>query len=212
MKQCKLITYLLLLSAFFVGCSDDDEETIRPEEEEIIEQVYQDVVPEEFLNLIVETCEGTQILEGNNPPDLNNKEIITDNFYYCGNVDGDAYDFGFQFIESRISISNFNPDTYQCTLTVTTGSTNSNSEVAYLLGDGNSFTLYAKMNLVNSYDETADFLYLYSGEVTSTGVKDFRGFVQSVRIDEDANFLEPGKFRATLHDYENNEDSIAEFE
>ena len=208
----KILYYSFLFSLpmlLFTNCSDDDSE-MEPEPDPI-KLVYQDIVPKEFLDLIVANCPNVDMEEGNEPPEmLNNQSFLKSNYLSCTSMDGETE--GSRYNSMNFKITNFNSETLTVTLETDDNVHKGKSEKAYLLGSGNKFSLYAKVVLTNSANETADFLYLVSGTVTDSGIKDAQFYLQSVRAENTVSFMPPGNFRGFLHDKDDNQNTVIEFE
>ncbi len=210
MKLLKSSLFLFILIIGFTSCNNDDD---QGSSQNPIDNVYENIVPEEFLQLITDTCNGATIQDGNDPPVALVDQIFEyDTYLSCSTVGG-GDELGDDFINERIQITNFNPQTLECDLkSQFAEGTTSISNQAYFLGNGNQFSIFASVDLVIGNFSPAKFLYLYTGEYTSSGIKNMRGYLQSVEVPEGGwIYLGEGKFRGFVHDFNNNEEATAPF-
>lgn len=204
--------YLLLIFIIFLftSCNNDDDNVTANSTP--IEQVYENIVPQEFLELIVNTCEGAVVVTGANPPEnLIGKEFTNRCYLTCSTIEGD--ELGTNFNNVKFNISNFNSSNFTCSLSMTEVNSDYEIEKAYFLGEENKFSVFAKIYVSINAQPEAQFLVLLTGEYTAEGVKNVRHYIQSVKVPEGTGntYILEGGYRSFAYSSTDNENTVSPF-
>lgn len=177
---------------------------------EVYKKIYGDIVPEELLKLLQETCDGVYLADRIDPPlELIGKTIRGRQFKRCTNITEDwEWENGARYADVEITITDYDPVSHTCLYTLREYFYDGNykklsniteSEKAYLLGGDGYFTLFASTVTERTEGEHAGakgrFLSLLHGEYTPIGVKDFKWYLQAVDTKKEDGFIEIGKAR-----------------
>ncbi len=184
MRKLTFIT-LALITLLIAGCRKED---LNPKEdtqlirEKINKKVRQDIIPQNVLELAQQVCPMEMSEDVSPNTEWLGKYFLADKFTLkCAN--NDDFKIGYKFASTVYIVNNFNPNTFTVDLVcVWENGYSEKSEKAYLLGNGNIFTIYS--SVISTYKEQkAISAQIFSGEYTPEGIKNL--MTHLVMIDND---------------------------
>lgn len=111
------------------------------------------------------------IHEGSNPPNIEGI-YISDPHILASTFTGDKRSVGYRFASETLRFSNQNSKDLSVAIDVKSNNSVSAGLGGFLSGSGNKFTIFAETD--DSFlTVTAKSIRVYSGEITSDGIKDF---------------------------------------
>lgn len=136
-----------------------------------LSQDIKNIVPDNILSIISDL--GMPMYTGKTPPQISNFYKLSPNAMKNSNISND-YAVGTTFYP--VNFHFYNQDNTTLTIKLdyveigTNGGTGSGKE-AFLSGSGNNFSAFLKVNYTAG-GQTCDMITIYSGTITSTGIKD----------------------------------------
>ena len=184
MKKLTFIT-LALITLLIAGCRKED---LNPKEdtqlirEKINKKVRQDIIPQNVLELAQQVCPMEMSEDVSPNTEWLGKYFLADKWTLkCAN--NDDFKIGHKFMSTVYLVNNFNPNTFTVDMaSVLENGDSEKSEKAYLLGNGNIFTIYSSTIMTYS-GQKAKTAQIYSGEYTPEGIKNLKHHL--VIIDND---------------------------
>lgn len=171
-------TVLLCSALFMNGCKKNDPEPG-------LSAKIQQIVPADLLSTM--KTQGMPINAGKTPPNIEGI-FISSPHTLVTTYDGDSYKPGYEFIDFILKFSGQNSTEGSVSVDTKTGSTTSTGIGGFVSGSGNKFTLFAEVNLTNG-NATAKQIRVFSGEITSTGIKDFYSTLVIKEKNDPSNLL-----------------------
>jgi len=173
-----MMVAVIVASMTVTACLDDKNDENSEENSTTVDK---DGLTKEIRNIVTDAylakfkAIGIEINGGNKPPNIEGKYLSTPHICIKSSVPGDSW-VGLKMVDAEIIFSEQN----NAKLTILT-SFNEYSETggqtgqgtgSFITGSGNKFTVFAKMTgALNGLPiETID---IYSGEITSSGIKNF---------------------------------------
>ncbi len=190
--QFRFHTIALLIFGFLIFSScdiidslkkdkDDDKNDNGDDLVEFVDGISRDIlefVTEQDIAILEDTL-GIQIHRGNNPPHLNGSYKVSPVLLKKTNIKND-YEIGHRFADSYLKFYNQNDDMFTIELDHAEVSYETGGILglgigrgSYLVGNGNSFSIFSKTVYVRDSGEEADLLYLYSGVLGENGIHNF---------------------------------------
>ncbi len=181
MKKFLLGSICLLL---FTACGGDDDQPVIPQQPQLQkgtlaylrdymgELAYSNVVAHDF-----------PIIVGQNPPIIDNSFEVTGSKIYQTNVTGENTGANSGTINMIFQNQNNTSLTldYQSKhhITIGTAHTENNSQSGYpvISGEGDNFTVVAKVEALTGIDKQARTIHIISGTMSDEGIKNFRMLV-----------------------------------
>ena len=145
----------------------------------------QQIVPADLLSTM--KTQGMPINEGTNPPNIEGI-FISSPHTLVATYEGDSFKPGDTFIDFIVKFSNQDATEGSVSVDTKTGSTTSTGIGGFVSGSGNKFTLFAEVNLTSG-TATAKQIRVFSGEITSTGIKDFYSTLVIKEKNDPSNLL-----------------------
>jgi len=132
-----------------------------------LNQNIKNIVSDDLLKTISNL--GMPIFNGKTPPNLVNFYKMSPIILKNTNVPGDS--IGYRFNDANIHF--YNQDNTNLTVKLDTkqGSSTSSSYGAFISGSGNDFSAFIKVISLDSDGKQADVIEIYSGTMTSSGIK-----------------------------------------
>jgi len=136
-----------------------------------LSQDIKNIVPDNILTIISNL--GMPMFTGKTPPQISNFYKLSPNALFNSNVPND-YAKGTTFFPVNFHFYNQNNTLLTIKLDyveIGTGGGSGSGKEAFLSGSGNNFSAFLKVNYTAS-GQTSDMITIYSGTITSTGIKD----------------------------------------
>jgi hypothetical protein len=162
MKKLKLLTLCLMLFAVVVSCKKEEDTGI--DEVVIVDEIVSKEIRDEMEAL------GLPLNWGNTPPNLEKIFLLSPNILLGSNISSDV--IGNKYGDLKIQFAEQDEDLsikINYTQSVSTGT----GIGGIIVGEGNKFTIYAKVTSTRANGTKSDLAQVYSGEITDTGIKDF---------------------------------------
>jgi hypothetical protein len=132
---------------------------------------------------------GMTINEGLQPPSIEGI-FAASPYELVSPYDGDSYKAGELFADLILRFSKQNSTDLSATVEIKQGGATANGIGGFLAGNGNKFTFFAEVDLVSG-SATAKQIRIFSGEITSTGIKDFYTTLLMKSKNDPSNILIP---------------------
>lgn len=189
--QYRFHTLLLVIIGllFFSSCDiidslkkDKKDDNDGEDQVEFVDGISRDIlefVTQEELAILEDTL-GVQIYRGNNPPQINGTFKMSPLYLSKTNIVGD-YEIGTRFNDMFLRL--YDQDDQLFTIEVDKASTNYDTgEItqtsvgvgSYLIGDGNGFSVFAKVETIQTTGEESVLLELYTGILTEEGIQNLQ--------------------------------------
>ncbi|MEK7719135.1 MAG: hypothetical protein AAB347_05925 [Bacteroidota bacterium] len=136
-----------------------------------LSQDIKNIVPDNILIIISNL--GMPMFAGKTPPQISNFYKLSPNALFNSNVPNDYakgstfYPLNFHFYNQNNTLLTINLDYVE----IGSGGGSGSGKEAFLSGSGNNFSAFLKVNYTAS-GQTCDMITIYSGTITSTGIKD----------------------------------------
>lgn len=136
-----------------------------------LSQDIQNIVPDNILTIISNL--GMPMYTGKTPPAIENFYKLSPNALFNSNISNDYakgttfYPVNFHFYNQNNTLLTIKLDYVE----IGTGGGTGSGKEAYLSGSGNNFSAFLKVNYTAG-GQTCDMITIYSGTITSTGIKD----------------------------------------
>ena len=176
MKTIKLLSRIiivLLCCYAATSCKKDKDEKSKGSEiqENGLTRDINDLIPEVILEAIEEL--GMLIHRGGNPPsDITGTYLGSLMILVASNIPEESSNIGEEFSDFRHTLSAQDNDALTINVQTAQVSLTGEGEGAYLVGDENKFTVFCLVDIIidGHACKTVD---VFSGEITSGGIKDF---------------------------------------
>ncbi|MCU0445534.1 MAG: hypothetical protein MUE85_11515 [Microscillaceae bacterium] len=165
----KAILWLLFLGlAFqFQSCKKDDEE-VDPDG---LIQAINDIVPDTTLNQMIAL--GMPINRGTTPPSLDKIYKASPFVLVKSNIPNDR-PVGSLFADYKFKFYDYDASKFSVKIDAREGNISTSTGIgSFVSGEGNKFTIFAKIFSSSTNGNKSDLLVVMSGEKTTTGIKDF---------------------------------------
>lgn len=160
LKIMKNIFLFLLAALLFQSCCKDHSNIIPG----------QNFIPDDILHAISDN--GQVIYEGYQPVDISGRYLMSPALLVSSNFD-DSFSPGHSFSDLIIEFYDVNASTLTCKVKIEEGGEPGVSYDAFISGQGNDFTLYAKIQ--QDYDDvTALQTEIYSGTIEAGGIRNLQ--------------------------------------
>jgi hypothetical protein len=136
-----------------------------------LSQDIKNIVPDNILTIISNL--GMPMYTGKTPPAIENFYKLSPNALFNSNISNDYakgttfYPVNFHFYNQNNTLLTIKLDYVE----IGTGGGTGSGKEAYLSGSGNNFSAFLKVNYTAG-GQTCDMITIYSGTITSTGIKD----------------------------------------
>ena len=169
----RMIIVLLCCYATTSCKKDKDEETKDFEiQENGLTRDINELIPEAILEAMEDL--GMPINYGGNPPlDITGAYLVSPQILVASNIPDDLSHIGHQFNDQNLTLSEQNNNTLTIKVQTAQGETSGEGEGAYLVGSGSKFTIFCLITHQIDDEHTCKTVDVYSGEITSGGIKDF---------------------------------------
>jgi hypothetical protein len=184
MKNLMKSTLIFGLLVFAIGCGK--KETVDPTKG-FSEQI-QKIVPQSILDSLQK--KGLVINQGTVPPSLEGIFLCSLNELVSNYGAGDSYKTGDLFADYKYKIYEQSTDKLTIKLDYKGIGTSDNGigKGSFVSGNGNFFTIFSETSGTSGSLITYKALDIYSGEMTSTGIKNFqKGFVLTDKTNDPNN-------------------------
>lgn len=179
---------MLGLVLFIASCGK--KETVDPTKG--FSQQIQNIVPQTIIDSL--KIKGMPINEGTVPPNIEGIFISSPHSLVVPYGKDDSYKVGDIFSDLIMKFSNQKADGSVNIETKNSGAT-STGVGGFIAGNGNNFTIFAELNYVSG-SVTAKQIRVFSGEITSDGIKNFYTTILIKEKNDPSNTLFPvGKSR-----------------
>ncbi|MBU1012035.1 MAG: hypothetical protein KKG99_03450 [Bacteroidetes bacterium] len=167
MKLKNLLLFLAFIAIAFGACKKDGENSDLLDENGLTPAIN-NIVPDEILQEMKTL--GMPINTGAEPPSLVNTYLASPFILKASNRSGDYA--GQSFSDYRVTLSNQNNTNLSISLSYVNGPESGSGIGAFISGDGNSFSVFAKV--ASTYGGTnADLLMVISGTLVDGGINNF---------------------------------------
>ncbi len=164
----RICTITLLLAGFalsLTSCKKDDVDPTKGFSTRI-----QNIISQEDIDKL--RGRGMIINEGSQPPNIEGIFISSPHTLVSPYGTADTYKVGDVFTELILRFSRQNTTDGSATVETRSGGATGTGIGGFLSGNGNKFTFFAEIDFVNGV-VTGKQVRLFSGEITSDGIKDF---------------------------------------
>lgn len=188
MKTIRTTAFLALLGSvlFMNGCKKSD-----PEPEGLSPKIQQ-IVPADLLSTM--KTQGMPINEGTTPPNIEGI-FASSPHTLAATYAGDFDKVGDKYADFIVKFSGQNSTDGSVNIDIKNGGAVSTGIGGFVSGSGNKFSLFAQIDLRDG-TATAKQLRVFSGEITSTGIRDFYATVLlTEKKDPNNRLIEVGKMR-----------------
>jgi len=152
----------------------------------------QNIIPDDMVKVVKDL--GMKIYEGNTPPSLSGTFLASPLVLKNSNIPDD--DNGEEYDDLMFTLRNYNSEARTISLDADWGGETSSTLRSYLSGSGNNFSIFVEV-YVSEGQSTCKSVDIYSGTVTSTGIKNF--YYSFIIVDDYGdpydNWAEPGDAR-----------------
>jgi hypothetical protein len=156
----KNIFFLLSVSFLLHSCCKDHSNIIPG----------QNFIPDEILSSIQDN--GQLIYDGINPPDITGKYLMSPPVLISSNFD-DPFSPGHNFADLILEFYDIDFSKLTCKVKIEEGGMPGVSYDSYISGNGNDFTIYAKV--VQEYDDIEALqTEIYSGTIEAGGIRNLQ--------------------------------------
>ena len=166
------LVLVLAIALAFGACKNND-----PQPEESFSQEIKNNIPQATIDMVRQM--GVKVNEGTKPPVLEGTYWLSPLVMTKTEVPNDSYKVGHQFNDYKIRL--YNQDSKKLTISLDSKGYNLSGVLrstaigldgAYISGSGNFFTVFVVTEGANTYNTSKyRVLEVYSGEITSTGIK-----------------------------------------
>lgn len=163
----KLIKNVLIVGLWVAAMACGKKETIDPNVG--FSTQIKNIVPQTIIDDL--KTRGMPINEGTIPPKIEGIYISNPHTLEAPYGTDDTYKKGDSFADLIMRFSN-QKDDGSLTIETKNAGTNANGIGGFLSGNGNKFSIFAELKYVSG-SVTATQIRVFSGEITSTGIKDF---------------------------------------
>jgi len=180
------IAALLLCSVVFLnGCKKKDAEPG-------LSAKIQQIVPADLLNTM--KTQGMPINEGTKPPNIEGI-FVSSPHILAATYDGDLDKVGRTYSDFIVKFSGQNSTDGSVSIDIKNGNSVSTGIGGFISGSGNKFSLFTETDLRDG-TATAKQIRVFSGEITSSGIKDFYSTVfLKEKKDPNNRLIDVGKMR-----------------
>ena len=188
-KQLKTIASVCLVAMLFTtGCKKS--EVVDPTKG--FSQQIQNIVPQSIVDDLKKR--GMPINEGTVPPNIEGIFISNPHTLVVPYGTEDTYAVGYEFSDLLVKFSNQKTDG-SMSIDAKNAGTLSSGIGGFISGNGTKFSIFAELNYVSG-SVTAKQIRVFSGEITSDGIKDFYTTILIKEKNDPSNTLFPvGKSR-----------------
>lgn len=179
MKYLFFIPFLTLL--VLASCSKDEHEC----DSRGLTSEITDLVPEAILDTLDKY--GFDIHGGMNPPDVSGSFVASPFVLEASNVPGDP--IGQSLLDYFVTFDNVDLDDLELSLTYENGPETGSGIGSYLVGEGNKFSVFLKVDVTHTSGNHAEAITVISGAMSNDGIKDFRAAVFLIE-----DFNDPGNY------------------
>lgn len=181
--------WIVVVGLFFISSCDiidslkkDKDDDNGGDQIEFVDGISRDIlefVSEEELSILEDTL-GVQIYRGNNPPLINGSFKMSPVLLNNSNVPND-FAQGHRFADVYLKFYNQNDELF--TIEIDKVETNPTTDDiistsvgvgSYVIGDGNGFSIFAKIESQRATGEESVMLQLYTGILTENGVQNLQ--------------------------------------
>ena len=175
--------YLFSLLCVFltIACSKDE----HPCDERGLTKEITDLVPPAILDSIEKY--NFEIYGGMNPPDITGSYLANPFVLEASNVPGDFV--GRTLADYKVTFDNVDLSNLELSLTYENGPERGIGIGSYIVGEGNRFSVFLKVDVEHTSGYKAEAVTVISGVKTNLGIADFR---TAVFVIED--FGDPGNY------------------
>jgi hypothetical protein len=128
----------------------------------------QNIIPDDLIKTVKDL--GMKIYEGNTPPSVNGTFLATPLVLKKSNIADD--EIGEEYDDLIFTLKNYNSEAKTISLEADWGGEISNSVRSFISGTGNNFSVFVEVTVTDG-SAACKSVDIYSGTLTSTGIKNF---------------------------------------
>lgn len=165
-----LFLFATIAAAIGYSCSEDDQEPALPDDEEILTQRIEDIIPTQYLDSLEKL--GLQIHSGTHPPDVAGTYMMQPHILDTSSVETDVP--GFQFHDATLDLFEQSSEDFSIKFISKYVLGRADTSIATAIsGSGNDFTVYGKVKATTG-NYTAIFAIVLSATREDGDLKNLR--------------------------------------
>lgn len=188
----KTLVRIPVITLLIAGCTTSFLSCKKKDAEPGLSAKIQQIVPADLLSTM--KAQGMPINEGTKPPNIEGI-FVSSPHTLAATYAGDFDKVGAKYADFIVMFSGQNPTDGSVSIDIKNGGSVSTGLGGFISGSGNKFSLFVETDLRDG-TATAKQIRVFSGEVTSAGIKDFYSTVLlKEKKDPNNRLIDVGKMR-----------------